>query len=129
MQPGLHMNAPAPEKVFSDFLDAFEARDFDLLRGYLSDTQFSYQSPVSSYTSADTFVANIARVGPILECIERRKIFVEGSMVCGILNLKTTMEELRLVPLVQLATVVDGKITVLEAFFDATAYNRMFEPD
>ena len=123
------MNAPAPEKVFSDFLDAFEARDFDLLRSYLSDTQFSYQSPVSSYTSADTFVANIARVGPSLECIERRKIFVDGRMVCGILNLKTTMEELRLVPLVQLATVVDGKITVLEAFFDATAYNRMFEPD
>ena len=123
------MNAPAPEKVFSDFLDAFEARDFDLLRSYLSDTQFSYQSPVSSYTSADTFVANIARVGPILERIERRKIFVDGRMVCGILNLKTTMEELRLVPLVQLATVVDGKITVLEAFFDATAYNRMFEPD
>ena len=129
MQPGLHMNAPAPEKVFSDFLDAFEARDFDLLRSYLSDGRFSYQSPVSSYTSADTFVANIARVGPILESIERRRIFVDGNTVCGILNLKTTMEELRLVPLVQLATVVDGKITVLEAFFDATAYNRMFEPD
>ena len=123
------MNAPAAEKVFSDYLDAFEARDFERLRSYLSDTRFSYHSPVSSYASADTFVANIARVGPILERIERRMIFVEGNTVCGILNLKTTMEGLRLVPVVQLATVVDGKITELEAIFDATAYNRMFEPD
>lgn len=122
------MNAPAPEQVFSDFLDAFEARDFEQLRRYLSDTRFSYRSPVSIYTSADAFVANIARIGPILEHIERRKVFVDGNTVCGILNLKTTMEELRLVPVVQLATVVDGRITELEAIFDATAYNRMFEP-
>ena len=127
--PGLHMNAPAPEKVFSDFLDAFEARDFELLRRYLSDSRFSYRSPVSSYASADSFVANIARIGPILERIERRMLFVEGNTVCGILNLKTTMEGLRLVPVVQLATVTDGKIVELEAFFDATAYNRMFESD
>lgn len=123
------MTLSAPEKVFSDYLDAFEARDFDRLRSYLSDGQFSYQSPVSSYTSADSFVANIARVGPILERVERRRIFVDGNTVCGILNLRTTMEELRLVPVVQLATVVDGRITALEAIFDATAYNRMFEPD
>lgn len=123
------MNAPAAEKVFSDYLDAFEARDFELLRSYLSDSRFSYRSPVSSYTSADSFVANIARIGPILERIERRMTFVEGNTVCGILNLKTTMEELRLVPVVQLATVVDGRITELEAIFDATAYNRMFESD
>lgn len=122
------MTVSAPEKVFSDYLDAFEARDFEQLRRYLSDTQFSYHSPVSSYSSADSFVANIARVGPILEGVERRMIFVEGNTVCGILNLRTTMEELRLVPVVQLATVVDGRITSLEAIFDATAYNRMFEP-
>jgi hypothetical protein len=78
---------------------------------------------------ADAFVAYIERIGPILECIERRKLFVDGNTVCAILNLKTTMEGMRLVPLVELATIVDGKITGLEVFFDATAYNRMFEPD
>lgn len=123
------MSAPAPEKVFSDFLDAFEARDFERVRSYLSDNRFSYRSPVSSYDSADAFVANIARIGPILERIERRRIFVDGNTVCGILNLKTTMEGLRQVPVVQLATVVDGRIVTLEAIFDATAYNRMFETD
>lgn len=128
VQPEMRMAEAAPEKVFSDYLDAFEARDFEQLRGYLSDTQFSYRSPVSSYSSADSFVANIARVGPILEGVERRMVFVAGNTVCAILNLRTTMEELRLVPVVQLATVVDGRITALEAIFDATAYNRMFEP-
>ena len=123
------MSIAAPENVFSDFLDAFEARDFERVRSYLSDEQFSYRSPVSSYDSADAFVANIARIGPILERIERRRIFVDGDTVCGILNLKTTMEGLRQVPLVQLVTVADGRIVTLEAIFDATAYNRMFETD
>jgi hypothetical protein len=130
VEAGLHMSTPAPEKVFSDFLDAFEARDFERVRSCLSDVQFSHRGPaVSSFTNADAFVAYIERIGPILECIERRKLFVDGNTVCAILNLKTTMEGMRLVPLVELATIVDGKITGLEVFFDATAYNRMFEPD
>jgi len=35
------------------------------------------------------------------------------------------MESIREVPAVQLATVDDGKIVALEAFFDASEYNKM----
>jgi hypothetical protein len=36
------------------------------------------------------------------------------------------MEVMREVPLVQLATVVGGKIIALEVFFDASEYNKLF---
>ncbi len=107
------------------FINAIEARDFECARGYLSDTQFTYRSPVSRADNADTFITIISRIGPILERIERRRTFIDGSDVCSILNYRTTMEAIKEVPVVQLATVDAGKIIALEAFFDASEYNKM----
>jgi limonene-1,2-epoxide hydrolase len=122
------MNTPAPEEVVNALLEAFEARDFEGARTLLSDAAFSYQSPIESFTSADAFISNISRVGPILERIERCKTFVNGNDVCSVLKIRTTMDTLKATPVVQLATVVDGKIVAIEAFFDATEYNRMIIP-
>ena len=123
---GLHMSQQSPESIVSAFIDAIEARDFEYARRYLSDTQFSYRSPVSRTDDADNFIIIISRVGPILEGIKRRRTFVDGNNVCSILNYRTSMEAMREVPVVQLATVADGKIVTLEALFDASAYNKMF---
>jgi limonene-1,2-epoxide hydrolase len=120
------MSQQSPESVVSAFIDAIEARDFERAREYLSDTQFSYRSPVSRTDNADTFISIISRVGPILERVERRKTFIDGGSVCSILNYWTTMEAMQEVPVVQLATVVAGKIIALETFFDASEYNKMF---
>jgi len=123
------MSTPAPEEIVSALLHAFEARDFELARTFLSDDAFSYQSPIESFTSADAFISNISRVGPILERIERCKTFVSGNEVCSVLKVHTTMDTLNAAPVVQLVTVVDGKITAMEAIFDATEYNRMIVPN
>ena len=53
------------------------------------------------------------------------RTFVDGSDVCSILHYITTMEALKEVPVVQLATVDAGKIIALEVFFDASEYNKM----
>jgi len=119
------MSPESPESLVSAFIDAIEARDFECARGYLSDKQFSYRSPVSKVGNADDFISIISRIGPILVKIERRKTFVEGGDVCSILIYRTTMEALKEVPVVQLATVAAGKIIALEAFFDASEYNKM----
>lgn len=119
------MKARTPGDVVAAYIDAIEARDFDGARCYLSDSRFSYRSPVSSADDADTFIAIISRIGPILNGIERRSIIVDGDNVCTILNFKTTMENLRMVPVAGWATVADGKITSLEVFFDASEYNKM----
>ena len=115
----------SPAATVAAFIDAIEARDFERARDYLSDTQFSYRSPVSVTDDADTFIALVSRIGPILERIERRRTFVDGSDVCSILHYRTTMESLKDVAVVQLATVAEGKIVSLEVFFDASEYNKM----
>jgi limonene-1,2-epoxide hydrolase len=119
------MNLQSPESIVAAFIDAIEVRDFECARKYLSDTQFTYRSPISTTDNADNFIIIISRIGPILERIERRRTFIDGSYVCSILNYRTTMEAIQEVPVVMLATVVAGKIIALEAFFDASEYNKM----
>lgn len=119
------MNALSPEAVVTAYIDAIEARDFEHARSYLSDTGFSYRSPVTSAADADTFIAIISRIGPILNSIERRRMVAVGDTVCAVLNFKTSMENMRVVPVASWATVVEGKIVALEVFFDASEYNKM----
>ena len=122
------MTTQSPEEVVNAFLDAFEARDFEQVRNLLSNDTFSYQSPIESFSNADDYIVTIARVGPILEGIERCKTFVDGNDVCCILKVRTTMDTLDDTPVAELITVVDGKITSMEAIFDATEYNKMIVP-
>ena len=119
------MTTQSPEEVVNALLDAFEARDFERVRSLLSDDAFSYMSPIESFSNADDYVMNISRVGPILERIERCNTFVNGNDVCSILKVHTTMDTQNAASVVQLTTVVDGKIILMEAIFDATEYNRM----
>ncbi|MGB5305854.1 MAG: hypothetical protein WBO57_06405, partial [Gammaproteobacteria bacterium] len=60
------MSLQSSETIVAAFIDAIEARDFECARGYLSDTRFSYRSPVSRADDADTFINIISRIGPIL---------------------------------------------------------------
>ena len=122
------MSTARPEDVVNAMLDAFEARDFERARTYLSDTEFTYSSPIESMANADDFITSISRVGPILERIERVKTFVNGNDVCHVLRVRTTMDTLDATTTVQVSTVVDGKVTAIEAIFDATEYNRMIVP-
>ena len=121
------MTESAAEKIVIAYLDALEDRDFEQLRTFLSDTGFSYRSPVSMADNADDYIIIISRVGPILERIERVRTFVDGDDVCSILRFRTTMESLKEVPVVQLTSVADGKIVAIEVFFDASEYNKMFD--
>jgi len=84
---------------------------------------------VTESGNADDFTLIISRIGPILERLERRKVFTRDDEVCVIMHLITSMEHLKDMPVVQLSKVVDGRITDMEVFFDASEYNKMFEVD
>jgi hypothetical protein len=118
-----------PVEVGNAYVDALQGRDFELARKYLSDTCFHYRSPVTESSNADDFTTIISRIGPILERIERRKVFTRDDEVCVIMHVITTMENMKDMPVVLLAKVVAGRITDMEVFFDASEYNRMFEVD
>lgn len=116
-----------PTEVLDAYLDAIAARDFPRARNLLSDQNFTTRSPISQFDSADAYIADISRVGPILEALERRKTFVDGNDVCAIVNYVTRMDRRQVSPVVHLMRVERGKITAIETFFDARDYAAMFD--
>lgn len=120
------VSQPAPDEVLHEFVDAIAARDFERARRCLSDAQFTHRSPISTGHNPDAFVADISRVGAILDGVEPRTTFVNGNEACAIIDYITHMDKRRVTPVVHWASVNDGKITSLETFFDARAYAEMF---
>ncbi|MBZ0071459.1 MAG: hypothetical protein K8I04_07010 [Gammaproteobacteria bacterium] len=121
------MTLPTPEAVFDAYLDAFAARDLDAVRATLADTGFCYRSPVTSHTDVDVFITDIvARIGQILDGIDRRRIFVDGNEICAILDFRIRINVVTHTPVVLWAKIERGRILTLEAFFDATEYTHMF---
>lgn len=121
--------APAVKEVVDAYLRAIAARDFERARAWLSDGSFTHRSPISSFTNADAFIADISRIGPILEGIVRRRTFVDGNEVCAVVNYVTRMDRREVTPVVHWLTVADGKIVSIETFFDARGYAKLFEVD
>jgi hypothetical protein len=121
------MSPKSPQQVVDAYLDAIESRDFELARTYLADQGFSYRSAINSFDDADALMADVWRVGPVMDGIERRRTFVDGDEVCTIMNFRIRMDRLQITPVVQLSRVVDGKIVSIEAFFDASEYVKMFD--
>lgn len=120
------MTQTTTEAVFTAYLDAFAARDFERVRATLSDGPFRYRSPVTTHTSADVFVLDISRVGQILDGIDVRRLFVDGNELCAIVDFRIRINIVDITRVVLWAKVEQGKIVSLEAFFDATEYSQMF---
>lgn len=123
---------PPPEALRADeivngYLGAIGARDFERARRFLADRGFSNRSPISSFDDADAFVADLSRVGAILERMERRRMFVDGNEVCVILDYVTHMQRRQVTPVVHWMRIADGKIAAIETFFDARVYEELFE--
>lgn len=121
------MSQSTPQAVFDAYLDAFAARDLDAVRATLAERGFCYRSPVASHTDVNLFVTDIvARIGQILDGIDRRRIFVDGDEVCAILDFRIRINVVTHTPVVLWAKIEQGRIVSLEAFFDATEYTQMF---
>jgi ketosteroid isomerase-like protein len=123
------MQTPSPAEIVDAFFDAIAARDFPRVRSLLSDDGFSTHSPIAAFNNADAYVADISRVGPILEAVQRRKTFVDGNDVCAIVDYVTRMDRRQVSPVAHLMQVHQGKITFIETFFDAREYAAMFDID
>jgi predicted SnoaL-like aldol condensation-catalyzing enzyme len=123
------MAALTPKEIVNAYIDAIAARDFQRARGLLANGRFSTRSPISAFESADAYVTDISRVGPILEGIERRRVFADGDEVCVILDYITRMDRRQVTPVVHWMRIEDGKIVFIESFFDARGYDAFFQVD
>lgn len=118
-----------PREIVDAYLAALARADFEEARRWLANSGFSYTGPLGAFDDPDAFIEDIARVGLILEGIEHRRSFVEGSEVCSILNFLTRMDRLQSTPVVHWVRVENGCIASIESFFDASEYTRLFDTD
>ena len=123
------MAQSTPDQVAHAYLDAITARDFDRARHFLADDRFYQRSPIGTFEDADAYVADISRVGAILEGIERRRTFVDGDEVCLMVNYITRMDGRQVTPVVYWMRVDGDKICSIETFFDARGYDEMYPDD
>ena len=114
-------------QVVENYFEAVASGDFANARGYLADRGFRYRSPIGSFDDADQFIADVWRLGSILEGLKLCKTFVNGDEVCHIVEVRTRMSELVVTRMVQWSQVVDGRICEIEAFFDAQRYAQLFQ--
>jgi ketosteroid isomerase-like protein len=121
------MQSEDPRQVVNSYLEALGRRDNEAARAYLSDQGFSYVSPIAQFDDADDFTASMEGVGAILHSIKTLHCFVDGNDVCHILDFKVSMSGYQTRRVAQLAHVEAGRITHIEAIFDASEYRRMIE--
>jgi hypothetical protein len=108
------------------YLAARDAHDYRRARTFLADRGFVYESPISRFDSADAFLDYIALTSGIILAVETRKVFVDGSDVCHLLNYRVQISEKFAATVVHWATVQGGRIVRIETVFDASEYRKLF---
>jgi len=121
------MGGKAARRLVDAYLDAIESHDYERARGLLADEGFRYESPISSFSSADDFMQHMSLMGGIVHKIERLKVFVDGSDVCHFLVFVTQLSDKESTKVAQWAQVADGRIARIEALYDTHWYRQMFD--
>jgi ketosteroid isomerase-like protein len=111
-------------QVAEAFFDSWTGKDFERARELLHD-DVSFEGPIESFTSADSYLASLQQLSGIVTGAEKLKLFVDGDDVCVIYDLKTapvpssrTCEWYR---------VQGGKIAAVSVVFDARPFAPLFE--
>ena len=119
---------PATEslQLVERYLEALAARDFATARSLLADSGFDYLSPIARFDDDDQFADSREGVGAILHDIRIAHRFVDGNVVCHVLDVTVSITDYRTRRVVQIARVKEAKIAGLEVIFDASEFRRMF---
>lgn len=116
----------SPEQQVRSYLAAIGSRDFDLARSFLADDGFHYSSPIGDFNNADRFIENISAIGPIIEKLTIRRLFVSESEVMVITDVRITLHNYVTRTTAMLCQVENEHIVSIEAIFDASEYHKMF---
>lgn len=125
---GARIAEEEPVAVVDAYLDALAAHDYERARACLSDADFRYLSPVSSFSCADDFMLHMSLSGGILQKVERLKVFSDGPDVCHFMEMTIQLSDKESMRVAQWSRVASGRIVRIEVLFDAHRYRMMFEP-
>ena len=121
------MKVSDPIAVVDAYLDAIGDHDYERARGYLADTDFRFESPISTFTDSDEFVQYLSLTGGIIQRVQRIRVFVDGQDVCHFLRFVVQISDKESVKVAQWARVIDGRIQKLDLVFDAHLYRVLFD--
>ena len=113
-----------PATIVERYFDAWTSKDFDTARGLLHD-KLEFRGPIDTFDNADALIESLKGLAQIVTGAEKRGLVAEGDDVCVRYDLHTAPVPTS--PVAEWYRVRDGKITSLEAFFDARPFAAMFE--
>jgi hypothetical protein len=119
---------PDPLTVATEYVAALQAFDYERARTLLADEGFEFLSPTHRFQSADDLVRFMSLSGGIVQSVQTRKVFASGPDVCQVLTYRIQISEKQDVAVALWTRVRAGRITRIEAIFDASVYRDLF-PD
>jgi hypothetical protein len=106
------------------YYDAWKTRSGDFSEVPLAD-DFRFTGPVASFDSAEGYRAMAAQAGAAVTRFAVRRQFVEGGIVCSIVDWEMAMPGLGRMTSAELLEVEDGVIVRGELVYDAEALRRV----
>jgi ketosteroid isomerase-like protein len=106
------------EETVDTYYDAWKNKSGDLSDVPLAD-DFSFTGPVASFEDAAGYRAMAAEAGKAVTSFEVRRQFVDGDVVCSIIDWEMAIPGTGLMTSAELLEVRDGKLVRGELIYDA----------
>jgi hypothetical protein len=106
------------------YYDAWQNRQGDFRDVPLAD-DFTFTGPVASFDTADGYRAMAADAGPAVTSFEVRRQFVDGNVVCSIIDWEMAIPGLGRMTSAELLEVEDGVIVRGELIYDGENLRRV----
>jgi hypothetical protein len=112
-----------PLETVARYYDAWQNRKGDFSDVPLAD-DFVFTGPVASFDSADGYRAMAAEAGPVVTSFEVRRQFVDGNIVCSIIDWEMAIPGLGQMTSAELLEVENGVIVRGELIYDGEDLRR-----
>jgi hypothetical protein len=106
------------------FNSAMAMGDFATAHGCLGH-DFSFRGPIDQFNAPEPYLDALKKLHPIIERIEMKKTFVDGSDVCVLYDM-VTKTPIGTAFVAEWFTVAGGKIRSIRTVFDARPFAAMF---
>ncbi len=110
------MTTSSAREVVDRYFTAMVSKDFTTMRTLLHD-DVSFKGALGTTAGAEDYIEGIKQITANTTALNRRVIFAEGENVCQIYDMVVATPTVT-VPIAQWLTVRDGRIAMLQVFFD-----------
>jgi ketosteroid isomerase-like protein len=111
-------------EVVEQYQRAFGTGDVKTARSLLAD-DLHFKGPIEEFNSADEYMESVAKLAQIVTGTDVKRILADGDDVVTVYDLHTNTPA-GTSNVAEWATVKNGKIVEMRAFFDARPFAAMF---